>query len=266
MARVMVAAASRSPRYLGKITPRETAPAWWPPRPMRWSPLATDGGASIWMTRSIAPMSMPSSSDEVATMAGRRPALRSSSTCEALLPAERAVVGAHELLARELVEGGGHALGQAAAVHEHERGAVGADQLEQAGMDGGPDGRMRSGRRRRPFDDPVVAGRRSRLGMSSTGTSTVRSSALRDPASTISTGLGRHVRAPASPPPRYRATSSRGRCVATQPDALGRSPRDLLEPLQRQGEVGAALAPHHGVDLVHDHDLDRSEHRPRLRR
>jgi len=27
MARVIVAAASRSPRYLGKITPRDTAPA-----------------------------------------------------------------------------------------------------------------------------------------------------------------------------------------------------------------------------------------------
>jgi hypothetical protein len=34
---------------------------------MRCSPLATEGGASICTTRSIDPMSMPSSSDEVAT-------------------------------------------------------------------------------------------------------------------------------------------------------------------------------------------------------
>ena len=39
---------------------------------MRCRPLATDGGASIWTTRSIAPMSMPSSSDEVATSAAQR--------------------------------------------------------------------------------------------------------------------------------------------------------------------------------------------------
>ena len=38
------------------------------------------GGDSTWMTRSTAPMSMPSSRLEVATTAGSRPALRSSST------------------------------------------------------------------------------------------------------------------------------------------------------------------------------------------
>ena len=42
-------------------------------------PLATDGGASIWMTRSIAPMSMPSSSEEVATRPRICPALSRSS-------------------------------------------------------------------------------------------------------------------------------------------------------------------------------------------
>ena len=46
---------------------------------MRCSPLATDGGASICTTRSMAPMSMPSSSDEVATSARSRPALSRSS-------------------------------------------------------------------------------------------------------------------------------------------------------------------------------------------
>src|SRR2546426_416994 len=65
MARVMAAQATRSPRYLGKMEAALTAPTWWPARPTRCIPLATEGGASIWMTRSMAPMSMPSSSEDV---------------------------------------------------------------------------------------------------------------------------------------------------------------------------------------------------------
>jgi len=61
------------------MIPSLTAFTWWLARPMRCMPLATDGGASIWMTRSTAPMSMPSSSDEVATSAGMRPAFNASS-------------------------------------------------------------------------------------------------------------------------------------------------------------------------------------------
>ena len=63
---------------------RGTPPTWWLARPMRWSPDATDGGASTWMTRSTAPMSMPSSSDDVATIAGRSPRLSRSSMTRAL--------------------------------------------------------------------------------------------------------------------------------------------------------------------------------------
>ena len=58
---------------LGKIRPRETSPTPWPARPMRWRPAVTDLGDSTWITRSTAPMSMPSSSDEVATRQGARP-------------------------------------------------------------------------------------------------------------------------------------------------------------------------------------------------
>ncbi len=71
---------TRSPRYLGNTTPVETAPTWWPARPTRWRPEATEGGDSTWTTSSTAPMSMPSSRLEVATTAGSRPALSSSST------------------------------------------------------------------------------------------------------------------------------------------------------------------------------------------
>src|SRR5919201_1730999 len=47
---------------------------------MRWSPLATEVGDSTWTTRSMAPMSMPSSSELVATRPRSVPALRASST------------------------------------------------------------------------------------------------------------------------------------------------------------------------------------------
>ena len=46
---------------------------------MRCRPLATDAGDSTCTTRSMAPMSMPSSRLEVATSAGSLPALRASS-------------------------------------------------------------------------------------------------------------------------------------------------------------------------------------------
>ena len=72
---------TRSPRYFGRMTPRLTAPTWWPARPTRCSPLATHGGDSTWTTRSTAPMSMPSSRLEVATTAGSRPAFSASSIC-----------------------------------------------------------------------------------------------------------------------------------------------------------------------------------------
>ncbi len=70
---------TRSPRWLGKKTPRDVAPTWCPARPTRCSPLATDGGASTCTTTSTAPMSMPSSSDDVATTQGSWPDFRSFS-------------------------------------------------------------------------------------------------------------------------------------------------------------------------------------------
>ena len=70
---------SRSARNFGKIRPLDVAPSSCPALPTRWSPRATDFGLSTWITRSTAPMSMPSSRLEVATRHGMRPALRSSS-------------------------------------------------------------------------------------------------------------------------------------------------------------------------------------------
>ena len=91
--------------------------------------------------------------------------------------------------------------------------------------------------------------------MSSTGTTTSISSGLRMPASTMVTvgGAGRRR----SKPPRKRAISSSGRCVADSPMRWGAGVRhELLEPLEGEGQVGAALGGGEGVDLVDDDGLD----------
>ena len=78
-------------------------------------PDATDGGDSICTTRSMAPMSMPSS--RLRGRHERRQLARPSALLdlEPLLARDAAVVRAHELLAGELVEAGGQPLGQAPA-------------------------------------------------------------------------------------------------------------------------------------------------------
>ncbi len=78
--RATTAHSRRSARNLGKIRPFETSPSVWPARPTRCSPRVTDFGDSTWITRSTAPMSIPSSSEEVATRHGSSPDLSSSST------------------------------------------------------------------------------------------------------------------------------------------------------------------------------------------
>ncbi len=80
MRRATTAHSSRSPRYLGKIRPLETSPRPWPARPIRCRPRVTDFGDSTWITRSTAPMSMPSSRELVATRQGSSPDLSISST------------------------------------------------------------------------------------------------------------------------------------------------------------------------------------------
>ena len=60
------AASTRSARCLGKILPRLTSPTLWPERPIRCRPRLTAPGDSTCTTRSIAPISMPSSNELVA--------------------------------------------------------------------------------------------------------------------------------------------------------------------------------------------------------
>ena len=92
--------------------------------------------------------------------------------------------------------------------------------------------------------------------MSSTGTTTSRSSCLPVPASTIVTSR--------SPPrkPRHLLQRPLG---GRQPDPLHGRPGQVVQPLQRQGQVGAALGGGDGVDLVDDHRLHVRQHLARRR-
>src|SRR6185437_1555368 len=71
---------------------------------------------------------------------GQLAALEAVLDHEARVLGDRAVVREGDLLAGGLVEGRGEALGEAAAVGEDHGRAVGADQLDEARVDGGPDG------------------------------------------------------------------------------------------------------------------------------
>ncbi len=206
---------SRSPRYLGKMRPRLGASTWCPARPMRCMPRATLRGLSTWITRSTAPMSMPSSRLLVATSAGSSPALSCSSIrtrcSRARLPwwaratsssassfSRRARRSARRrLLTKISVErcaftsssSSGYIAGQIERVR-----ASPSTSSATSGSSGGA---------------PVPSSR-----MSSTGTITRRSSSLAAPASTIVTGRGRPS---SSWPPRKRAISDSGRWVADRP-------------------------------------------------
>ena len=136
---VTTAHSSRSARNLGKMRPFETSCSEWPERPMRCRPRATDFGDSTCTTRSTAPMSMPSSSDDVATRHGIRPAFRSSSISHALLARERAVMRTRDLFLGQLVQAQREPLGEPPVVDEDDRRAVLAHELEERGIDRRPD-------------------------------------------------------------------------------------------------------------------------------
>ena len=260
-------ASSRSPRNFGNTLPRLGSPTWWPARPIRWSPRATEPGDSTWITRSTAPMSIPSSSELVATIAFRRAALELVLDLEPLLASDRAVVGSGELLAGELVETGREALGQAAGVDEHDRRTVRPDQLEYLGVDGRPDRRLRrrgprSGgpeHRRHPLrglGDPRqvrhVLDRHDDLDLHR----------LAEPGVDDRHGT-RAARGLAAEEPRDLLERSLG---GGQADALRGLVRELLEAFEREREMRAPLGTRHRVDLVHDHPADAPEDLARLGR
>ncbi len=130
--------------------------------------------------------------------------------------------------------------------------AVRADELEQARVDVRPDAR-RTGAGATPGRDAGSSmscaelapcrrpGRRPR--------SRAPCACRRRRSSTGRGRAGRRAR-----PPRKRAISSSGRCVADSPMRCGGPPRvTVLEPFERERQVRAALGGGHRVDLVDDH-------------
>ena len=255
--RATTAASSRSPRYFGKMTPLLGAPTWCPARPTRCRPRATLVGLSTWMTRSTAPMSMPSSSELVATSAGSRPALSSSSIARrcsrAMLPwcartssspassfrrcASRSLE--RRLLVKTIVLRCARISSRIARVDRRPDARTGPRRRRRVRRAA----RRAAGPRRwppcrRPGRRPgarAACARRHR-----------RSSTSR----------------PGPMPARNRAIASSGRCVADRPMRCGgvvlRRPQGL-EALERQREVRAALRAGDRVDLVDDDVLDAAQ-------
>ena len=231
---------------------------------------ATEPGDSTSITRSTAPMSMPSSSELVATMPRSVPRLQPFLDLLALLVRERAVMRAHQLLARLLVQPLREPLAQAAAVDEHDRRAVRADQLEDARIDRRPDAELPRrlllvGEHERARWRLIVgrAPRSRRPRSRRPGASCPRPA--RRPADRSRAARARPRSLTGRSPPRKRATSSAGRAVADRPMRCGSLSASARQPLERQREVRAALGRGHRVDLVHDHPLDRAQRLARLR-
>ena len=134
-----------------------------------------------------------------------------------------------------------HALGEPAGVHEHECGAVFADELGQSVVQLLPHFRRhhRLERRRGDLDREVELPGVARVDNAGVGCRV--SGARQESGDLLDRLLGRG-----------------------QTDALERAARQMLQPLEREREVAAALVPRHGVDLVHDHRAHRAEHRTRV--
>ncbi len=212
---------------------------------------------------------------------------------------------AHQRLAGELVDGSGQAFGQASAVDEDERRAVGTNQLEQTRVDGGPDGWASVPDRRgaahnllsarqaahvfdghldaeiQPFarpgiDDrhrPVAHRSRRRRELGGDCGIAARLPRLRGlgPSGATAARAGRCAASPVTARRRFAGAAQESRDLVEralgrgQADALGRPCRAFRQPLDGDSEVSAPLGRHEGMDLVDDDGIDTSEGVPGVR-
>ncbi len=173
------------------------------------------------------------------------------------------------VLAGQLVQADGQALGGAAGVHEDDRRAVLADQLEQLRVDGRPD-RAAGGCLfcARSNANQVAAARGGALA-AVRGVGDVMVAGLAhvvDRHADLQIQLLAHagVDHPAVSPgadeeaPDLLERALRGR----EPDSLDGVLGQVLEALERERQVRPALGARHRVDLVDDAPLDSLEHLP----
>ena len=181
---------------------------------------------------------------------------------DALLAGDGAVVGPDQLLPGQLVEALGQPLREAPAVDEHERAAVGPDQLEDPRMDGRPDADalLATADSGRPAGPPAATPRPADACPRPARRPGGRAPCV-VPGSTSVTA--RPFAGTGQEPPDSLQRSLGGR----QPDPLERRRARCAKPLETlkaQGEVRAALRARDGVDLVDDHVLDATQDLARL--
>ena len=148
--------------------PSGLAPTQCPDRPTRCSATAMERGEPIWQTRSTVPMSMPSSSEAVATTARSSPFFRRASASSRSAARKAAVMRQHGVFAQPFGQCMRDAFGQPPGVDEDQRGAMRAESA-------GP-----RDRRFRPTSRCVATGPSS-----SRGTSTASSMSRRWPMLTM---------------------------------------------------------------------------------
>ena len=180
-------------------------------------------------------MSMPSSSDAVATSTFSSPRLSRCSASSRSSRREAAVVRGDRLLAEPLAEVARRALGHAPRVDEHQRRAVRAHQLGDARRRPAPTARSTS-------PPPAASAARSSARSRCLRVADVDDLAVGAP-SVDGAGADQEARDLVDRLLRRR-----------QADAHQRRRRaQRLQPLQRQRQVAAALARRDRVDLVDDH-------------
>ena len=204
-------------------------------------------------------MSMPSSSELVATRARSSPRLSASSIesrCSRAIDPWCAFTSSSP---GEIVELCREPLRHSPRVHEDEGAAMLTDQFEQAGMHVRPDARANRVTRGVVRRIPELAAELAHvfdgdhyLEVELLGRAGV------DNRDRARSGLG----ATAEESRDLLEGSLRGR----QSDALRRVGSELLESLERQREVRATLGARDRVDLVDDHGLDVAQHFARPRR
>ena len=162
----------------------------------------------------------------------------------------------------DLVEPTGEALGQAAGVGEHERGAPLGHQVHDPLLDVRPDG---PARHRALVAEPARRGAGPQV-VGCGGGGEVRQVRHRHRDRQVpALGRGgphhRHRLRAAEEPGHLGGRLDRG----GQADPLHRRVQQGVQALEGDGQVGAALGPGHGVHLVHDHRADPGQRRAGLR-
>ncbi len=175
------------------------------------------------------------------------------------------MVGAHHVVPEDLAEQVGDALGHPACVGEHERRAVGGDQLADAAdhleqlLGGHHRLELAAGQLDRDVEAPAVTD----VDDGATWRSVLAAAPRSRPDEEAGDGVDRALRGGEADARRAAARHEilGHRRLAVGAGRLGRE-HAAVEALEAERKVRATLVAGQGVDLVDDHRLDRAQHRP----